>query len=344
MNLLRRAKNRVLRVIALPLLFCWLITCAIAVSASKSPGRSPISQTQSAGKQDLVRVDVIKGCYNLTLSPWQPNLNLGEDAVFISPPRRVQLLAEHGTRLWETAGFIVRPAPGIQPSIHSSSYWVTTGRRSIKIVWTTGFSGLQMKLRLDPRGLRGEARSFWDFPRTSQTSDVVADRVDCQDKVELSDAQPKPAEITTFHTECHKDETQPRIVAGVGWGIVHIGADSKDVDDFLGHGELAKRYSASYFKNYSEMGVQVLFESSTVRAVYFYNAQRGDENFSNFCGTTDKNIDWQSSVEDVKKAYGKPEAEFSGIDTGGPWERIVFAGIDFRFENGRMVRMGVPGS
>src|SRR5208337_3446852 len=31
--------------------------------------------------------------------------------------------------------------------------------------------------------------------------------------------------------------------------------------------------------------------------------------------------------------YGRPNGEFSGADSGGTWERLVFVGIDFRFEN-----------
>jgi hypothetical protein len=45
----------------------------------------------------------------------------------------------------------------------------------------------------------------------------------------------------------------------------------------------------------------------------------------------------------VKKAYGQPTAKFSGTDSGGTWKRLVFDGIDFRFENEKMVRIGVPG-
>jgi len=54
---------------------------------------------------------------------------------------------------------------------------------------------------------------------------------------------------------------------------------------------------------------------------------------------TDKGIDWNSSPEEVIKAYGKPAEDYSGPG----WRRMVFDGIDFRFENGVMVRIGIPG-
>jgi len=78
--------------------------------------------------------------------------------------------------------------------------------------------------------------------------------------------------------------------------------------------------------------------------MYFYNRERESPEFGVFCGQVEKGITWQSSVDDVKRAYGQPTAEFSGTDVGGTWIRLAFAGVDFRFENGKMVRIGVPGN
>ena len=102
----------------------------------------------------------------------------------------------------------------------------------------------------------------------------------------------------------------------------------------------------TYFKDYAPKGVQVSFEnaSNEVHAIYFYNGQRGSEEVGKFCGRTDKGISWQSSVDEVRKAYGQPTADYSGSDKGGTWERLVFAGIDFRFENGKLVRISIPGN
>jgi hypothetical protein len=145
---------------------------------------------------------------------------------------------------------------------------------------------------------------------------------------------------------CREDGSQPTIVAGEGWGPVHVGAMSKVVDAFLGDGKPGNRYSSGYFKNYPPRGVEVSFEnaSDTVHAIYFYNGQREDEQMGAFCGHTNNGINWQSSVDEVKKAYGHPTAEFSGADSGDAWQRLVFDGIDFRFENGKLVRIGIPGN
>jgi hypothetical protein len=146
--------------------------------------------------------------------------------------------------------------------------------------------------------------------------------------------------------DCRDDGAQPKIVAGQGWGPVRIGAASSAVDGFLGKGQERSKYSDVYFKDYASKGVQVSFEntSNTVHAIYFYNGQQGDEELGPFCGQTDRGINWQSSPEDVKRIYGQPSAEVSGTYSGVTSQRLVFAGIDFRFENGKMVRIGIPGN
>jgi hypothetical protein len=138
------------------------------------------SQGKSNTQSQLVKPESIQGCYELTLSPWRPDLNLREDVVFITPPHRIQLFAVTGTKGWEAERFIVKPAPGVKPSIHRGSWWLPKSSDSIGIWWTTGFSGLIMNLKIAGSGLRGKATSFWDFPRKQQTADVVAQKVDCE--------------------------------------------------------------------------------------------------------------------------------------------------------------------
>lgn len=153
------------------------------------------------------------------------------------------------------------------------------------------------------------------------------------------------AKVAPVKAECHEDAVQPKIIAGEGWGLVRLGASVKAVDYLLGEGQAGHRYSDGYFKDYVAKGIQVSFENAknTVHAIFFYDHQKGSEEFGVFCGQTDRGISWQSSAKEVRKAYGQPTADYSG-GPGGAWERLVFAGIDFRFENGKLVRIGIPGN
>jgi hypothetical protein len=153
------------------------------------------------------------------------------------------------------------------------------------------------------------------------------------------------AVVEQVQPDCREDQARPRIVAGKGWGSLQIGAALETVDSSLGKGQRGSKYSDSYFREYPPNGIEVLFENigNAVRAIYFYNGQRDTGKIGVFCGQTDNGINWRSTAEDVKKTYGRPNEEFSGADSGGTWQRLVFAGIDFRFENGKMVRIGIPG-
>lgn len=106
----------------------------------------------------------------------------------------------------------------------------------------------------------------------------------------------------------------------------------------LAEGRTSRKYAHVCFKDYGLKGIQVSFEndSSRVHNMYFYNQQRDSPEFGVFCGEVDKGINWQSSVEDVKRAYGQPTAEFSGTYLGVISKRLMFEGIDFRFENEKM--------
>lgn len=141
--------------------------------------------------------------------------------------------------------------------------------------------------------------------------------------------------------ECSADEAQTKIVAGAGWNMVRVGASFKAVRAALGDAHPSEKYSDVHFVEYRTRGIELSVNNSddTVHAIFFYNHQQDSGQFGVFCGQTDKGVNWQSTVEDVKRLYGQPSADFPG----GSSERLVFPGIDFRFENGRLVRIGIPG-
>jgi hypothetical protein len=156
----------------------------IGLSALFSIGAisAPTQSVQKKAEQEeskSVKPEAIQGCYDLGALSWKPDLKLGEDEVFITPPQRIQLLAEPGSVGFEKNGYLVRPAPGFPNSIHRASYWNSTGPRTIEVVFTTGTSGLSMKLKVEGETLRGEAKTHWDFLRGKQTAQVNARKTEC---------------------------------------------------------------------------------------------------------------------------------------------------------------------
>ena len=136
---------------------------------------------------------------------------------------------------------------------------------------------------------------------------------------------------------------EPSVVAGKGWGEVQLGARRGTVEAVLGKGvgeEGNKALEDVYFRDYPEIGIQVSYtnKEDRVAAIFFYNKHR-DEHLVAAPVKTDKGIDWSASPQQVKDAYGKPKENY--IDKS--WRRMVFEGIDFRFENEVLVRIGIPG-
>ena len=123
--------------------------------------------------------EAVQGCYEIGKLAWHPKFE-GEDLVFITPPERIQLLAERGSQGQKKDEYLVRPAPGFPESIHRYSFWRPTGGHSLEIVWSTGFSGLTMRLKIDGEALKGKAKPFWDFPfRRRPSARVLAHKVNC---------------------------------------------------------------------------------------------------------------------------------------------------------------------
>jgi|SRR5262245_36143535 len=139
---------------------------------------------------------------------------------------------------------------------------------------------------------------------------------------------------------------EQEIVQGKGWGEVRIGAAKAAVDRVLGKGDKVTKFDIYfvYFVDYETKGIQVSFSSrnDAVIAIFFYNKDENYGHFATFPGKTSKGIGWDATVEQVMKAYGKPvqEIPFSGKVEG---RRIVFDGIDFRFLEGKLVRISIPG-
>jgi hypothetical protein len=136
----------------------------------------------------------------------------------------------------------------------------------------------------------------------------------------------------------------PDIVAGQGWGAVRLDASKRTIEKALGKFPEIDPVGDVYFVEYADQGIQLSFATKTnkVVAIFFYNKQLRKDHFSTFAGKTSKGIDWNSTEAEVIEAYGKPKEDYSG-GYSVMWRRMVYDGIDFRFENNIMVRIGIPG-
>ena len=150
------------------------------------------------------------------------------------------------------------------------------------------------------------------------------------------------AEVDAPVQEKSAGRKAPIIVAGKGWGRVCIGNTQAVIDDFLGEGAKTVQNGDVFVVNYHDQGIRVSFAKTSQKAVSILFCDK-DSTFSSFQGRTAKGIDWDASPPDVIDAYGQPREDLSGANKGVRWRRLVFEGIDFRFVEGKLVRISVSG-
>jgi hypothetical protein len=121
------------------------------------------------------------GCYAVKMGAWEPVVSLGADTIETIPPARIELLADTVTSGRGRGAWIIRPAPGAGASYHRFvSFYRPAPADSLDLTWTTGFSGLRMRVARSGTELVGWAQTFWDFERTRQRAPVRLIREPCQ--------------------------------------------------------------------------------------------------------------------------------------------------------------------
>jgi hypothetical protein len=147
--------------------------------AKKAP-KNPQQQGQ-AGTNDVAAAEPFAGCYELKLGRWWP-WGFGRDTQYVTPPSRIQLLAERGTKGFEQDGFLIRAIKGTAPGRGGPSYWQVRSSDLIDLIWNDGFSGVTLRLKKRGNELDGRAHPHFDFPTVARTAKATAQRIACADK------------------------------------------------------------------------------------------------------------------------------------------------------------------
>lgn len=147
-------------------------TLVVGIACSAQLGKDAQGQSSPA-TIDPVTVR-FTGCYELKLGRWWP-WGFGEENSYVTPPSRIELLSEHGTRGFEQDGFVLRTIPRQAPpsaGSRESSYWRVRSSSEVDLVWTDGFTGVTLKLQKEGDRLRGWAHPHFDavklIPRTAR--------------------------------------------------------------------------------------------------------------------------------------------------------------------------------
>ena len=118
------------------------------------------------------------GCFEVAVGQWAPRLALGEDTVFMVPPRRIRVGSRPDSTLRSRA-YLVTSLPQAAGPVHRRGAWAPFGADSAELVFTTGFSGIVIRLGAVGSAWRGTAHTFWDFPRAEQTAPAALTPISC---------------------------------------------------------------------------------------------------------------------------------------------------------------------
>ena len=147
-----------------------LVTLLIALQR----GMWPLAPSQPDRWSAAPTSESILGCYEVSVGNWSPNLDIGADRVFITPPRSIELTSMPA----RFQGFLARPISGGSRWLPFGS-WEMTPDHTLRLTGSNGHSGVTAELGPKGPALVGRAQSFWDFPQITHWATVTAMRVNC---------------------------------------------------------------------------------------------------------------------------------------------------------------------
>jgi len=105
---------------------------APSISIAQTEKTDARAQTQPATTQALY-----EGCYELKEGRWWP-WGFGAENSMVTPPSRIQLLGERGTRGFEQDKLLIRTIPHQErpPGSRESSFWETKSPTQLILTWT----------------------------------------------------------------------------------------------------------------------------------------------------------------------------------------------------------------
>ena len=152
--------------IGLRLVMVWLAVSSLSLTHTTRSLAQTGPSKASGHTQPAPSDEQFAGCYELKLGRWWP-WGFGSDDPYVTPPTRIQLLPEIGTRGFEQGELLIRSLPRRpgEAGSRESSFWVAQPKSRVMLVWTNGFSGVSVNLAKHGDKLSGWAHPHFDVPQ-----------------------------------------------------------------------------------------------------------------------------------------------------------------------------------
>lgn len=148
--------------------------------AKKAP---EVPQPQANAKaNEEASAESFAGCYELKLGEWLPG-SFGEDGEdrfsLVTPPSRIRLSLERGTKGIEKDRLLIRAIKGTAPGRGGASYWHVKSSNQVDLIWDDGSTGVALELEGRGNELRGLAHPHFSPTVIPRIAQVTARRIAC---------------------------------------------------------------------------------------------------------------------------------------------------------------------
>lgn len=195
----------------------WVVILLLALVPSRNSGQTDKLEAK-VQTQPVPTPASFEGCYELKLGRWWP-WGFGEENAYVTPPNRIQLLGERGTRGFEQDKFLIRTIPRQdRPSgSRESSFWSTKSPNQLLLTWTDGFVGVNLDLTKSKHEMKGWAHPHFDAPHfVPRIAHVTVQPIACEADTGASSGGQYP------HSPTDQQQESP-IAARLHWQKVDAG-------------------------------------------------------------------------------------------------------------------------
>ena len=114
------------------------------------------------------------GCYDLALGAWD-----GTAEEVLPLPASIELRSEFGSDVLENWRLLLRPNPDTEQRSYRWAWWEEVEADSLRLIWSTGFTGIEMRVGRRADGYVGFAENFLDYPGGTARAQATLRRTDC---------------------------------------------------------------------------------------------------------------------------------------------------------------------
>jgi len=135
-----------------------------------------LATVAACGEAPTAPARAVAGCYALTLSRWA-----GDASEIGALPDSVRLLDVRGASALEVGRTLLRAYPDSSRSHFRWAWWEPVTPDTLRIIFSTGYTGARLELRPEGAGFAGRVTAFVDYGADPATATARLTPFACRD-------------------------------------------------------------------------------------------------------------------------------------------------------------------